>query len=129
MGQFSAEKPVAPGSVLSGNQQYVRIFACQTTFERAATLPGTLEMFACAADDIGAPKVARKLREGIAALDFDDLDDKERDAILAPLRKAVLSTAKRFGKARFAQIAARHVHKATSVPKYLGDAARWLIES
>jgi putative ATP-dependent endonuclease of the OLD family len=38
----------------------------------------------------------------------------------------VLNTAKRFGKARFAQIVARHVDQATSIPKYLTDAAKWL---
>jgi putative ATP-dependent endonuclease of the OLD family len=107
---------------------YVRVFACQTTFERAVTLAGTLEMFARAADDIGAPTVARKLRKGAVDLEDDDLDEKQRDAILSPLRKIVLNTAKRFGKARFAQIAARHVDQATSVPKYLGDAVRWLTE-
>lgn len=107
---------------------YVRVFACQTTFERAVTLAGTLEMFARAADDIGAPTVAKKLRKGAADLEDDDLDEKQRDAILSPLRKIVLNTAKRFGKARFAQIAARHVDQATSVPKYLGDAVRWLTE-
>jgi putative ATP-dependent endonuclease of OLD family len=107
---------------------YVRVFACQTTLERAVTLAGTLEMFARAADDIGAPAVANKLRKGAAELDDDDLDKTQRDAILNPLRKTVLNTAKRFGKARFAQITARHVDQATSVPKYLDDAVKWLIE-
>lgn len=107
---------------------YVRVFACRTTFERAVTLAGTLEMLARAADDIGAPTVAKKLRKGAADLDDDDLEKKERDAILEPLRKIVLNTAKRFGKARFAQIAARHVDQATSVPRYLRDAVNWLTE-
>jgi putative ATP-dependent endonuclease of OLD family len=43
------------------------------------------------------------------------------------LRAAVLNTAKRFGKARFAQIAGRHVDQATQIPKYLADAAAWLV--
>lgn len=105
---------------------FVRVFACKTTFERAITLEGTLEMFARAADDIGAPKVAKKLRKGATELDDDSLDEEQRDAILNPLRKVVLNTAKRFGKARFAQIASRHADQATSIPKYLGDAVRWL---
>jgi putative ATP-dependent endonuclease of OLD family len=107
---------------------YVRVFACRTTFERAATLEGTLEMFARAADDIGAPTVAQKLRNGAAELAFDDLDEKQREAIMGPLRNVVLNTAKRFGKARFAQIAARHVDQATSIPRYLRDAVKWLTE-
>lgn len=107
---------------------YVRVFACQSTFERAVTLAGTLEMLARTADDIGAPTVARKLRGGSVELNNDDLDEKQRTAILTPLRKIVLNTAKRFGKARFAQIAARHVDQATTVPIYLADAVRWLTE-
>ena len=104
----------------------VRVFACKTTFERALVFEGTLEMFAAAAEDIGAPTVAKRLREGAEELDDDDLDDDERTKILTPLRKIVLNTAKRFGKARFAQIAARHANKAEIIPKYLADAAEWL---
>ena len=104
----------------------VRVFACKTTFERALVFEGTLEMFAAAAEDIGAPTVAKRLREGAEELDDDDLDDDERTKILTPLRKMVLNTAKRFGKARFAQIAARHANKAEIIPKYLADAAEWL---
>lgn len=107
---------------------YVQVFACQTTFERALVFEGTLEMFASAAEDIGAPTVAKRLRKGLEELDDDDLDDSERSKILTPLRKMVLNTAKRFGKARFAQIAARHADKAEVVPKYLADAAKWLRE-
>jgi putative ATP-dependent endonuclease of OLD family len=117
-----------PPDVTSLEGEYVKVFACKTTFERAVTLEGTLEMFAQAADDIGAPTVAKRLRNGAAKLEDDDLDDDEREEILQPLRKMVLNTAKRFGKARFAQIAARHIDQATSIPKYLGDAVRWLSE-
>jgi len=107
---------------------HVHAFVCKTTFERAITLKGTLEMFACAADDVGAPIIAKRLREGVEALKDETLDNPAQQRILTPLRKSVLSTAKRFGKARFAQIAARHVDKATSVPKYLADAVEWLME-
>ena len=48
--------------------------------------------------------------------------------LLNTLRESVLNTAKRFGKARFAQVAARHVECAEVIPKYLGDAVGWLIE-
>ena len=117
-----------PSDLKELENDYVRVFACQTTFERAVTFAGTLEMFARAADDIGATTVAKKLRKGVADLDDDDLDEQQRSAILNPLRKVVLNTAKRFGKARFAQIAARHVDQATNIPRYLGDAVRWLTE-
>ncbi|MCL4519388.1 MAG: ATP-dependent endonuclease [Thaumarchaeota archaeon] len=107
---------------------YVRVFSCQTTLEREVTLRGTLGMFAQAAEDIGAPVIAKYLRKGMKDLDDDGLDANERTKIIAPLAKMVLNTAKRFGKARFAQIAARHVDKAEEIPKYISDAAKWLIE-
>ena len=106
--------------------EFVRVFACKTTFERALVFEGTLEMFALTAEYIGAPIVAKRLRDGAEELDDDDLGDDEKSEILRPLRKMVLNTAKRFGKARFAQIAARHADKAEVIPKYLTDAAEWL---
>ena len=85
-------------------------------------------MLALAADDIGAPKVATRLRDGLDALSKEGLSADERQEILTPLRDAVLNTAKRFGKARFSQIASRHVDKATDMPKYITDAVEWLTE-
>ncbi|WFP74649.1 ATP-dependent endonuclease [Mesorhizobium sp. WSM4906] len=116
----------APPDLKALEGDYVRAFTCKTTFERALVFQGTLEMFARAADDIGAPTVAKRLRKGAKELLEEDLDENARTAILNPLRAAVLSTAKRFGKARFAQIAARHVDQATILPTYLVDAANWL---
>ncbi|MGH7847647.1 MAG: ATP-dependent nuclease [Candidatus Binatia bacterium] len=118
----------APPNLKTFENEYVRVFACTTTFERALTMQGTLEMFALAADDIGAPTVARRLRKGTKELANEHLKREERQDILPPLRAAVLNTAMRFGKARFAQIAARHVDTATSIPKYLSDAVKWLTE-
>lgn len=116
----------SPPDLAAVENDFVRVFACQTTFERALTFEGTLEMFARAADDIGAPTVAARLREGFAALAGVE-DASERREILEPLRKSVLSTAKRFGKARFAQIASRHIEAATVIPKYIVEAAEWLV--
>ncbi len=105
---------------------YVKCFTNKTTFERAITLPGTLAMLAAAAAEIGAPKVAAKLRAGAKALAVTSLTQDQRHAILGPLQSSVLSTARRFGKARFAQVAARHADKATTIPKYLTEAVAWL---
>ncbi len=103
---------------------HVKVFSCVTTFERALVFEGNLKMFAKAARDIGAPKIVTKLREGYNTLQAVDEGDKK--AILDPLRDAVLNTAKRFGKARFAQLAAVHAEHATTLPKYLADAVKWL---
>jgi len=115
----------APPDLAALENDFVRVFACKTTFECALTFEGTLEMFARAADDIGAPTVADRLRDGLTALaGAQDADAQE--AILGPLRQTVLNTAKRFGKARFAQIASRHVDAARAIPKYIIDATKWL---
>jgi putative ATP-dependent endonuclease of OLD family len=45
----------APPDLKALENEYVRVFACVTTLERAVIFEGTLEMFARAADDIGAP--------------------------------------------------------------------------
>ncbi|MGE0769013.1 MAG: ATP-dependent endonuclease [Hyphomicrobiaceae bacterium] len=114
-------------SILEG--KYVKVFRNATTFERAVTLPGTLPMFVAAAGEIGAKTVAKRLSAGARKLEDAALTPDERRAILDPLRASVLSTAKRFGKARFAQIAARHADEATTIPKYLRDAVEWLEKS
>ena len=114
-----------PPDLAALENNFVRVFTCKTTFERALVFEGTLEMFALTADDIGAPTVAKKLRAGLAAL-AKTSDVGAQNAILGPLRDAVLNTAKRFGKARFAQIASRHVDSATTIAKYIVDAAKWL---
>lgn len=106
---------------------WVQVFACKTTFERALVFPGTLEMFARAAEEVGAPIVAGRLRDGLEAINAG-MDEEDEKDLLNTLRAAVLNTAKRFGKARFAQVAARHVDCAETMPKYLGDAVRWLVE-
>src|SRR5262249_39890310 len=93
-----------PPDLAALGSDFVRVFACKTTFERAVTSAGTLEMFARTADDVGAPTVAERLRDGLQALAGVQAAEA-REAILTPLRNAVLNTAKRFGKARFAQIA------------------------
>lgn len=105
----------------------VQVFACKTTFERALVFPGTLEMFAKAAEEVGAPIVTGRLRAGLEAIN-EGMDEEDEKELLNTLRASVLNTAKRVGKARFAQVAARHVDCAEVMPKYLGDAVRWLVE-
>ena len=116
----------APPDLSSLENEYVRVFACRTTFERALVFSGTLEMLALAAEDCGATTVAARLREGAACLADANLDESEKNKILTSLRRTVLNTAKRVGKARFAQIAARHAHHAVVIPKYVADAVEWL---
>jgi putative ATP-dependent endonuclease of the OLD family len=118
----------APPDLKSLENEHVKVFTCATTFERALTRRGTLEMLACAADDISAPTVAKRLRKGAKAIADGNLKGDGLKEVLEPLRETVLNTAKRFGKARFAQIAARHADKAKSIPTYISDAVTWLME-
>jgi len=116
-----------PPDLASLENDFVKVFACKTTFERALVLPGTLEMFARAAEEIGAPIVAERLWVGLQSIN-EGLDEGDEKEFLKTLRASVLNTAKRFGKARFAQVAARHVECAEVMPKYLGEAVKWLVE-
>ena len=115
----------APPDLKAIENEYVRVFACKTTFERALVFKGTLEMFARAADDVGAPTVARRLRNGAKSLAEEEVYE-EKKKLLNSLRNPVLNTARRFGKARFAQIAARHADQAKHIPKYIDEAVAWL---
>jgi putative ATP-dependent endonuclease of OLD family len=114
----------APGlAVLEGD--FVKVFAGATTFERELVSVGTLPMLIEAARDLGATKIVDKLQEGLDELSdpFTEVDESD---LLDDLRELVLKTAKRFGKARFAQVAARHADQCTEIPKYISDAIEWL---
>jgi putative ATP-dependent endonuclease of OLD family len=126
---LAGEDDVPPPPDLDGLQNdYVKVFTCKTTFERALVFEGNLQMFASACDEVGALSAAKKIRKAAKELGVDELTEKQRKTILDPIRDAVLNTAKRFGKARFAQIVVRHIDKADSMPQYLADAVQWLIE-
>ena len=73
-------------------------------------------MLAAACKELGAPKIAARL-ENAGFLGFSD-----------DLPAAILNTAKRFGKARFAQITAKHVAEAKDMPEYIAQAIDWLQE-
>jgi putative ATP-dependent endonuclease of OLD family len=116
------DTPPLPNDLSGLNGQYVRVFQCTTTFERELTMPGTLEMFERAASEIGAPRASTKLQRARTG----------RGAQAVTLDAAagtVLSTAKRFGKARFAQLASKHIGLATEAPQYLRDALAWLLQN
>ncbi len=99
---------------------FVEIFSCDTTFERELTMGGTLHALTRAAEEIGAPRTADALRSaGTPPI---------RAARLLQAQTRVLRTAKRFGKARFAQIVSKHIPTATSIPDYIRSAVQWLVD-
>lgn len=105
---------------------FVEVFAGATTFERELVSAHTLPMLIETTRSLGAPQITARLEDGHARLMFGNLEPAERTALLIELGMAVLNTAKRFGKARFAQVASRHADRCTEVPPYIQAAMDWL---
>jgi len=120
-----SELPEFPKPALKDlENDYVKVFLCKSTFERAVTNRHTLEMFIETARELGATNVTKRLTEYHAAL------PEEKDTeILTEARNLVLATAKRYGKARFAQVAAKHAGLAERMPKYINEAIEWLVNN
>jgi putative ATP-dependent endonuclease of OLD family len=101
---------------------FVEIFSCDTTFERELTLYGTLEPLANASNEIGAPRLSEML-QGLWVEYVFHGDPPDLNAA----KGAVLRAAKRFGKARYAQVVSKHIGGATEIPQYIRDAIEWLL--
>lgn len=106
---------------------FVETFVCQTTFERALVHRDTLEMLALAAKELGADRVHDKLLRVWSYLPTSGALNDAQHAVLENAGKMVLATAKRFGKARYAQIASKHVGNAAWAPEYIRKAVEWLM--
>jgi putative ATP-dependent endonuclease of OLD family len=124
----TAADPAVPERLESLNGDYVKVFACERTFEIALAVPGLLEPLAAAATDLKAPRVAAALRAAGKAIASGTLQSKVQQELLSAMGDKVLATAKRFGKARFAQVVARHADLATELPRYILQAVTWLRE-
>jgi len=109
------DQPVKPDiAALEGD--FVKAFLGPTTFERELTVKDNLKMLSMAANDLGAVRVAADLEAARVAGQADDA-----------IKDKVLRTAIRFGKARFAQTASRHVKHADGLPPYIIEAVLWLL--
>lgn len=106
---------------------YVEVFLCKTTFERSLTLSGNIIFLAKVIEEFGAKRIRDKLLEGNKNLEDPSCDKDSKKTVLNELRSLVLKTAERIGKARFAQVASKHVNLATIIPKYISDAINWVI--
>lgn len=107
---------------------FVRVFLGATTFERELVSEETLPMFIETVRVLNAPQILHQLEQGLIHLNLGILDEAAERQLLTDLGGAVLRTAKRFGKARFAQIAARFSGQATAMPEYIEQAYDWLSE-
>lgn len=108
--------------------KYVNVFSNRTTFERAVTVRGNIGMFAATAKSLGATTVGAQLARWEREWAQHDAGSVEARRLEMQCKSKVLSTAKRYGKARFAQVAARHILLATELPEYIQDAVEWLAE-
>lgn len=94
---------------------YVKAFLGASTFEKELCHPANLAMLEAATRDLGAPRVSADLgRNNLLGVCPPELKDR------------VLRTAIRFGKARFAQVLARHAETAGHLPPYVIEAVEWL---
>lgn len=107
---------------------FVNVFAGATTFEIELVSPGSLPMFVAASRDLGATNIAQQLQNGSDTLTFGQYSDADAIELLADLGQAVLRTAKRFGKARFAQVTSRYADQCDQLPSYIDEAVNWLLE-
>ena len=77
-------------------------------------------MLEAATRDIGAPRLAATLKRLKEEYDAGNKPD------LFAAKNRVLRTAKRFGKARYAQVISKHVSTARAIPDYIRSAVEWL---
>ena len=104
---------------------FVEVFVGATTFERELVCLGTLDMFIETCHTLGAPNITADLES--ARDELDSFIDPDREGeLLEECRDKVLNTAKRFGKARFAQVASRFASECSELPDYITEAIEWL---
>ena len=110
------------------DSKYVKVFRCQTTFERAITNHDSLEMLIETLREFGAPIVISECEKAKDMLDLQhESTTQQCEEILRPIRKRILSQAKANGKARFAQVASKHTDGLNQLPEYIDTALEWLL--
>lgn len=107
---------------------FVRVFQCPVTFERTLAIPGLLLPMAACVEECGHTNTAGHLRAAYEELSSTDLELGAKVDVLEGCSSRILRSAKRVGKARFAQVASKHVAAATEIPSYIHDAVKWLLD-
>ncbi len=108
------------------NGKMVKVFYCKDTFEKALTIPGLLPVLLNACKELGAVKIVKELESAYTELRNGKVEQKHQNEILQTLSDGVLRASKRFGKARFAQVASKYVDLAEDMPRYICEAVEWL---
>lgn len=107
--------------------QFLEVFRCPVTFERAMTVEGTLPMFVEAFRECEYLRAVELFEEGIDSLSLETQADVIEE-ILSPLRAKALDYAKRCGKSRFAQVASKYANRAHELPTYIRESIEWIME-
>lgn len=103
---------------------FVKTFAGATTIERELAFPQNLPAFISTMEDLGATTIKARLEALHVKFLNGTITDEDREV----LSDTILATAKRFGKARFAQVLTRHIKQIALVPSYINEAYKWLLE-
>jgi len=107
---------------------YVKVFRCKTTFERALAIPNLLKMLLATAEEINAGKLKTSVERAIKVCSEGDSESDAKHEVMREVARTTLGTAKRIGKARFAQVASKYVNRAEGLPKYVREAIDWLVK-
>jgi putative ATP-dependent endonuclease of OLD family len=116
--------PIKPVLAALENE-FVKVFCGKVTFEYELVSKGTLRMFEAVAAEVGSKKTLGLIQTTIKHY-LDTKDEASLNKSLIDVKAAVLSLAKRIGKARFAQISSKYAHLAKTLPAYIVDAVEWL---
>ena len=122
------DQPIEHTTLAGIKSNYVEVFQCPQTLERALAIPGLLIMLSRAARELGATRISERLVAAHQKLQGGRITDEEKRTVLEGCRKSVLNTSVRFGKARFAQVASKYITDATEVPEYIDRAVDWLVK-
>lgn len=93
--------------------EFVKVFLGETTFEREICIPSLLPAIHAASAELGKKKVAT-LAKSLVESSATEVDET--------FKNAVLSAAKSVGKARFAQTLSKHVGGCNELPDYIRQA-------
>lgn len=110
-----------------GSNDFLQVYKCPVTFERAITVVGTLPMLLEALRECGYQRSTVAFEAAINDLLFET-DQEVVQGILMPLRGRTLKCADRCGKSRFAQINSKYADQATALPTYIRQAVEWIVE-
>ena len=127
LGDLEEDDALLEHSIPLKENDFVQVYECSVTFERAMTLAGTLPMFVEAVRECDYPMNLKTLEQGVLDLSTAT-DDEAKNEILGRMRTKVLNSAKSYGKARFAQTSSKYSHLATEIPSYIKSAVEWLLE-